>query len=67
VIDRLTLPEVYDIFERWKDWPPVNELLANVHGWERPFTFEEKIERGAMGPADFHKHFQTTKGKLQTS
>jgi hypothetical protein len=65
-IDKLTLPEVYELFEFWKEWPPVNELLVWQSGWEKPLTLEEKLDAGAMGPADFLKHYQTTGGKLPT-
>lgn len=60
----MTLREANALFDHWKEWPPVNELLANVHGWEKPLTMEEKIEQGAMGPADFLKHYEMTKGRL---
>jgi hypothetical protein len=64
VIDRLTLPEVYDLFEYWREWPPTNELMAHQIGWEKPLTMEEKLEQGTMGPADFLRHFKQTGGRL---
>lgn len=64
MIDRLTLPEVYELFEYWREWPPVNELMANYTGWEKPLTYEEKLNAGAMGPADFLEHYKRTGGKL---
>lgn len=63
-IDRLTLPEVYELFQGWLEHPPLNELAAAYVGYERPLTIEEKIEQGAMGPADFLKHYQKTGGRL---
>lgn len=66
VIDEMSLPEVNAIFDYWRDWPPVNELVRNAVGYEKPLTMEEKIEQGAMGPLDFLHHYRKTQGKLQT-
>lgn len=60
----MTLLEAYDLFDFWRDWPPVNELLAFHYGWEKPMTTEEKIAGGAMGPEDFLRHYKMTGGKL---
>jgi hypothetical protein len=63
-IDRLTLPLYYELADFWTEWPPVNELLAMVHGYEKPLTMEEKIAAGAMGPLEFLEHAKRTGGKL---
>jgi hypothetical protein len=38
--------------------------MANMIGWERPLTYEEKLEAGAMSAADFYQHYKTTGGRL---
>ena len=64
VIDRLTLPEVYGLYEYWRECPPIHELTAWATRWEKPLTMEEKLQAGAMGPAEFLQHFKKTGGKL---
>lgn len=64
IIGQLTLPDALDIFEYWKDFPPVHELMRVSTGYQRPMTTEEKIKEGAMGPEDFLAHYRATKGKL---
>ncbi len=64
MIDRLTLPEVYDLFEAWQEIPPLNELMIWHTGYEKPLTGEEMIQQGAMGPADFFEHYKQTGGRL---
>lgn len=63
-IDAITLPEAYELFDYWLDYPPVNELMAMQAGWERPKTMEQNLAAGAMGPEDFLHHFKQTGGKL---
>lgn len=64
VIDRLTLPEVYELYDYWRESPPTHELVAVQIGWEKPLTYEEKIAQGAMGPEDFLRYYKRTEGKL---
>lgn len=63
-IGRLTLIQANAMFEFWAEQPPVNELLAIVHGWTKPKTASEMLAQGAMGPEDFLEHFKQTGGRL---
>lgn len=61
----MTLPQVYDQFKYWEQNPPVHELVAMYMEYKPPVSAEEQIANGdAMGPAEFHRHFQQTGGKL---
>jgi hypothetical protein len=66
-VGRLTLPQVYELYDYWEEWPPMHELLAGYVGYERPLTLEEQYDRGAMGPAEFLHHYKATGGKLPKS
>ncbi len=41
-IDEMTLFDIHALFDYWRDFPPVHEILKAVHG----------IERKSLRPAD---------------
>jgi hypothetical protein len=34
-IDEMTLFDIHALFDYWRDYPPVHEILKSVHGIER--------------------------------
>jgi hypothetical protein len=57
-LDELPLPEVWELFEYWNDWPPAHVLLRGFTGYQpkkqapRELEAQEVSELSAMlGPA----------------
>lgn len=61
----MTLPEVEELFDYWREHPPTHILVAGYLGYEPPKSVEQQQAEGAMGPADFARHFQATGGKVE--
>jgi hypothetical protein len=55
-IDELLLPDAWELFEQWQEWPPEHVLLNGFVGWKHQaivITEHEVGELTAMlGPAE---------------
>lgn len=61
----MTLPQVLELFEYWREYPPVHEMVKSYLGIKKPLTMKEEIAQGAMGPEEFMEHFKMTGGKIE--
>jgi hypothetical protein len=52
VIDTMLMPDVWEIFEQWDEWPPEHVLLHGFVGWKAP----EKATTSPEAVADLAKH-----------
>lgn len=76
----MTLPEVYDLFDYWREHPPEHELAAifarvfttwkpaerELSPEEHKRSLEERWKAGAMNAADLLAQFQKTGGRVDS-
>lgn len=60
----MTLSQVLELFDYWRKFPPVHEVLKAVHGVEAQKTVEEQVADGAMGAADVIAMLDANGGKI---
>ena len=61
----MTWPEVDELFDYWREFPPMHELMAMSVGYEKPKTLEERWAEGVMGPEDLVAWSKMTGGKIK--
>ena len=61
----MTLPQVSELFNYWREYPPLHEMAKSYFGIKKPLTMQEEIAQGAMGPAEFAEYYKQTGGRLE--
>lgn len=61
----MTLPQVHDLFDYWREFPPLHEMVKSYLGVKKPLTMQEEIANGAMGPEEFAEYYKRTGGRLE--
>lgn len=61
----MTLPQVHELFNYWRDYPPLHEMVKAYLGIKKPLSMKEEIAQGAMSPEEFADWFKRTGGKLE--
>lgn len=64
-IDKMTLPQAIELFEYWREYPPLHEMVKSYLKIKKPLTMEEEIAQGAMGPAEFAEYAKRTGGRIE--
>lgn len=55
----MTWRDVEDLFDYWRDYPPLHQLVAIMFG----FKPSDEVDEAALNPAEMMARYRDTQGK----